>query len=73
MTTTYTVFQEQLPDLFRKWSQEYALYVPASAGGGFFDLKPWREGLEVAWEYDVAYNPPKRFLQIGRASCRERV
>ena len=62
MTTTYTVFQEQLPDLFRKWSQEYALYVPASAGGGFFDLKPWREGLEVAWEYDVAYNPPKRFL-----------
>ena len=60
--TTYTVYKEQLPGLFEKWSQTHALYVPAALREGFYDLVPWKKDLEIAWDYDVAYNSPKRFL-----------
>ena len=42
--------------IYLKWSQGYILYFLVSAGKGFYDLKPWREGLKVALKYDVAYN-----------------
>jgi len=60
--TTYTVYKEQLPGLFEKWSKLYTLHVPAKLREGFYDLVPWKKDLEIAWDYDVAYNSAKRFV-----------
>jgi ferredoxin len=58
----YTVYLEQLQVLLASWAGQYAVHVPASAGNGFYDFTKWKKGVEIAWEYDVAVNPLKRFL-----------
>ncbi len=58
----YTVYMEQLPGLLKKWSADYSVQVPTAVPGGFYDFAPWSEGVEIAWDYDMAYNSHKRFF-----------
>lgn len=58
----YTVYAEQLPGLLKVWSAKYEVQIPTAQPGGFFDFAPWREGAEIAWDYDLAYNSLKRFF-----------
>ncbi|NCC23628.1 MAG: Ni/Fe hydrogenase subunit beta [Deltaproteobacteria bacterium] len=60
--TAYTVYLEQLPGLLDAWSRDYAVHVPVQTEPGFYDFAPWGKEVEIAWDYDVAYNSPKRFL-----------
>jgi len=59
---SYTVYLEQLPGMLEAWAKDHAVYVPVQTEPGFYDYAPWREDVEIAWEFDVAYNSPKRFL-----------
>lgn len=58
----YTVYSEQVPGLLKEWSAKYEVQVPAAVAPGFFDFVPWRDGVEIAWDYDLAYNSLKRFF-----------
>jgi len=60
--TAYTVYLEQLHAMLQGWSKEYQVYVPTAVEGGYFDFKPWREGVEIAFDYDLAYNTLKRYF-----------
>lgn len=60
--TAYTVYMEQLPGLLETWSRDRAVYVPAKDRDGFFNFTPWKPRVEVAWDYDLAYNSIKRFF-----------
>ena len=64
--TAYTVQMEQLPGLLSAWSAQCQVHVPVSLDNGFYDFAPWRPGREIAFEYDVAYNPLKRFFMPPR-------
>ncbi|NMC50366.1 MAG: hypothetical protein GYA47_13220 [Desulfovibrio sp.] len=64
--TAYTVQMEQLPKLCATWSTQYGVHVPMALGNGFYDFAPWRPGVEIAFEYDVAYNSLKRFFMPPR-------
>lgn len=58
----YIVHLERLPALFDAWAKNHALSVPAATPEGFYEFLPWDEEREIAWDYDMAYNPPKRFV-----------
>ena len=58
----YTVYAEQLPGLLKEWSAKYEVQVPTALPGGFYDFAAWREGGEIAWDYDLAYTSLKRFF-----------
>lgn len=60
--TAYLVGFENLPPLFRLWSKSLAVHVPVRLDNGFYDFVPWTEDLEIAWDYDLAYNSLKRFF-----------
>jgi len=60
--TAYTVSIEQLPPLFKEWSKRFPVYVPAKEASGYYNFVPWTPDIEVAWDYDVAYNSLKRFF-----------
>ncbi len=64
--TAYTVQMEQLPGLLAAWSAQCQVHVPVALETGFYDFSPWRPGTEIAFEYDVAYNPLKRFFMPPR-------
>ncbi len=38
------------------------MFVPAQNRHGFFDFTPWVDGVEIAWDYDQAYNSLKRYF-----------
>ncbi len=75
--TAYTVYHEQIPALLRQWSKRFEVHVPQREPHGFFDFAPWNDDVEIAWDYDVAYNSLKRFflpaqetlLRFDRARC----
>ncbi|MGE4297137.1 MAG: 4Fe-4S dicluster domain-containing protein [Desulfovibrionaceae bacterium] len=58
--TAYTVYMEQLPPLFATWSKQMEVQVPVPAGKDFYDFVPWDDEMEIAWDYDLAYNTLKR-------------
>ncbi|WP_027366706.1 4Fe-4S dicluster domain-containing protein [Desulfocurvibacter africanus] len=60
--SAYTVYADQLPGLLARWNGKYAVYAPKDIGEGIYDFRPWRQGDEIAWDYDLAYNSLKRFL-----------
>ncbi len=60
--SAYTVYQDQLPGLFRLWAKLYKVHVPVQTDEGFYDFRPWTKGGEIAWDYDLTVNPLKRFL-----------
>ena len=60
--TAYTVYLEQLPPLLDEWSRHMEVHVPVRLHNGFFDFAPYDRDVDIAWDYDVAYNSPKRFL-----------
>lgn len=60
--SAYTVSMEQLPPLFKEWSKRFSLYVPTKEPSGYYNFVPWSEDIEVAWDYDLAYNSLKRFF-----------
>lgn len=78
--SAYTVYADQLPGLLARWSEKYSIHAPKDIGGGLYDFLPWREGDEIAWEYDLAYNSLKRYLlppkeplisfDVGRCSAK---
>ncbi|MFP4070433.1 MAG: 4Fe-4S dicluster domain-containing protein [Desulfovibrionales bacterium] len=59
--SAYIVYFEQIQDLLRQWSEQFTVYVPAKRGE-FYDFVPWTEEVEIAWDYDLAYNSLKRFF-----------
>ena len=60
--TAYCLHMEQLPPLLAWWRKEHDVYVPVTAEGGHYDFAPWREGTEIAFDYDLAYNTLKRYF-----------
>lgn len=60
--SSYIVYREQIPGLLTEWVKEYEVFVPTGLGEGLYDFVPWREGVEIAWNYDTAYNTLKRFF-----------
>jgi sulfhydrogenase subunit beta (sulfur reductase) len=60
--TAYVVPMELVNRLLQQWAADYQVFVPAVNLDGKYDFLPWEQGLEVAWEYDLAYNTLKRFL-----------
>jgi sulfhydrogenase subunit beta (sulfur reductase) len=60
--SVYTIYLDQVPSLLREWSRELSIHVPARTGLGVYDFMPWEEQIEIAWDYDLAYNTLKRFF-----------
>ncbi len=60
--TAYVVPMEMVNRLLQQWAESYQVYAPAVNMDGHYDFLPWEEGVEIAWEYDLAYNTLKRFI-----------
>ncbi|CAM2057611.1 sulfhydrogenase subunit beta (sulfur reductase) [Desulfovibrionales bacterium] len=60
--TAYIVSMEQIPDLLEAWAITREVLVPIAEPNGFFDFIPWSKGIEIAWDYDLAYNTLKRYF-----------
>lgn len=60
--TAYIVHEGQVESLLQNWSERFNVHVPVEVEDGIFDFAPWRPGDEIAWQYDISYNSPKRFL-----------
>lgn len=60
--TAYLVPMDMTKRLLAEWAKEYNVYVPAENFDGKYDFLPWEEDIEVAWDYDLAYNSLKRFF-----------
>ncbi len=58
----YTVYLDQVEGLLGKWKEKYDLYVPQRVEDSFYEFRPWTEGTDIAWDYDMAYTPLKRFF-----------
>ncbi len=67
----YTVYLEQIPQLLRPLARDYEVLVPAKVADGFYDFVPWQEGVEIAWDYDLAYNTLKRYFLPPREDLIE--
>jgi len=60
--TAYTVYLDQVDGLLEKWRDKYDIYVPQKAYERFYEFRPWEPGTDIAWDYDMAYTPLKRFF-----------
>lgn len=60
--TAYVVHLGQVETLLQLWSERFRVHVPIEVEEDIFDFAPWRKGDEIAWQYDVTYNSPKRFF-----------
>ncbi len=58
----YTVYMQQVQELLAKWKSEFSVYVPTRVDDHFFEFRPWQPGMHIAWDYDLAYTPLKRFF-----------
>ena len=58
----YTVYLDQVEGLLQKWKEKYDIYVPQRAEEHFYEFRPWKPGVDIAWDYDMAYTPLKRFF-----------
>lgn len=67
----YTVYLDQIPKLLGPLSDAYEVLVPARVDNGFYDFVPWNTTVEIAWDYDVAYNTLKRYFLPPRENLIE--
>lgn len=60
--STYLVHLGQIEPLMVMWAERYKVHIPVEVERSIYDFVPWRKGEEIAWEYDITYNSPKRFF-----------